>query len=75
MANNILMTNFNFFKYQILYPIAKFAPYESEKVVFSRIWATLSIHKKSCKVVLYNKKEKGFNNIQCNVVHIEIIRE
>lgn len=35
----------------------------------------LSIHKKSCKVVLYNKKEKGFNNIQCNVVHIEIIRE
>jgi len=41
-----------------LYPIAKFAPFEAEKVVFSRIWVTLSIYKKVvkwCKVTLLGK--------------------
>ena len=52
MANNILVTNFNYFEYQILYSLAKFAPYEFRKnSIFKNLDKILSIYEKSCKVV------------------------
>ena len=49
MVNNILVEDFNFFQCQILYPIAKFALFKLEKVVFSRIWVILVSMKKVVK--------------------------
>lgn len=53
MTNIILVINFNFFKSQILYSIAKLVPYESEKVIFSRIWISYYLF---MKYVLKNEK-------------------
>ncbi len=56
VTNNIWRVNFNFFHCQILYPVAKFAPFKAEKVVFSRIWVILFIHKSA----VYKKFKKRF---------------
>jgi len=37
VINNILDSNFNFLEYQILYPIAKFAPFKSKKLYFHNV--------------------------------------